>query len=314
MLLTVALLILSILMITKGADWFVGSSVSISSKSGIPKVIVGATIVSFATTAPEFTVSVMAAYLDHVELTVGNAVGSVLCNIGLVLGSIVAIKAIPLELHGFIRKGAFMLASALVLIAFAYDRVISSFNGLVLLLVFVGFMYYNINAHRFTARTSRQEKKRVPISHLKNDIRLFIAGGLLVITGSRILVHSATGIAQWMGVPEMLIALTIVALGTSLPELITAISSTLKGHQDISIGNILGANVMNIALILGLSSQIRPLAILPQSLAYDLPFMIVLIMLLLLLGITGKKLQRWHGGLILGVYIGYLAGLLNVYL
>jgi cation:H+ antiporter len=111
----------------------------------------------------------------------------------------------------------------------------------------------------------------------------------------------------------MIIALTLVALGTSLPELITAVSSTLKGHQDISIGNILGANTMNIALILGISSQITPLSILPQSLEYDFPLMIIIMVLLLIFGITGKKLERWEGGLILGVYLGYVTGLFSLY-
>ncbi|MDG6244310.1 MAG: calcium/sodium antiporter [Methanolobus sp.] len=313
MFVTVALLILSLLMITKGADWFVESAVSISEKSGIPKIIIGATIVSFATTAPEFTVSVMAAYMGHVEMTVGNAVGSALCNIGLVLGLIIAMKAIPVEIHGFTRKGAFMLFSALLLIVVAYDGVISSFDGILLLMVFIGFMYYNVRLQRAIFKDNESIREKVPLSQLKRDIMLFVSGALLVVLGSRILVNSGITIAEWLGIPEMIIALTLVALGTSLPELITAVSSTLKGHQDISIGNILGANTMDIALILGVSAQITPLNILPQSLEYDFPLMIIIMVLLLIFGITGKKLERWEGGLIVGVYIGYVAGLFSLY-
>ncbi|WP_094228315.1 calcium/sodium antiporter [Methanolobus psychrotolerans] len=313
MFVTVALLLVSLVMITKGADWFVESAVSISEKSGIPKIIIGATIVSFATTAPEFTVSAMAAYLDHVEMTIGNAVGSAICNIGLILGSIVAIKAIPIELHGFTRKGAFMLGSALLLIVVAYDGVVSSFDGFLLLAVFVGFLYYNYRLQRAIFDGNENVREKLPLSHMKKDIILFLTGAILVVIGSRILVDSGITIAEWLGVPEMIIALTLVALGTSLPELITAVSATLKGHQDISIGNILGANTMDIALILGVSSQIRPLTILPQSLEYDFPFMILIMILLLVFGITGKKLSRWEGGLILGVYLGYIAGLFTLY-
>ncbi|MBP1909000.1 calcium/sodium antiporter [Methanolobus bombayensis] len=313
MLVTVALLLVSLVMITKGADWFVESAVSISEKSGIPKIIIGATIVSFATTAPEFTVSAMAAYLDHVEMTVGNAVGSAICNIGLVLGTVIAIKAIPVELHGFTRKGGFMLSSALLLLVVAYDGVISSFDGLLLLIIFVGFMYYNFRLQRAVFDGNDELREKVPVSHLKKDILLFIAGALLVVIGSRILVDAGITIAEWLEIPEMIIALTLVALGTSLPELITAVSATLKGHQDISIGNILGANTMDIALILGASSQIRPLTILPQSLEYDFPFMIALMIILIIFGITGKKLERWEGGLILGVYVGYVAGLFTLF-
>ncbi|WP_319508005.1 calcium/sodium antiporter [uncultured Methanolobus sp.] len=313
MLLTVALLLVSLVMITKGADWFVESAVSLSEKSGIPKIIIGATIVSFATTAPEFTVSAMAAYLDHVEMTVGNAVGSAICNIGLVLGSIIIIKAIPIELHGFTRKGAFMLSSAILLIIVAYDGVVSPFDGILLLMVFLGFMYYNFRLQRAIFDGNEGVREKVPLSQLKKDIILFITGAILVVIGSRILVDAGITIAEWLGVPEMIIALTLVALGTSLPELITAVSSTLKGHQDISIGNILGANTMDIALILGASSQIRPLTILPQSLAYDFPFMLLIMVLLVIFGITGRKLQRWEGGLILGVYIIYVVGLFTLY-
>lgn len=313
MFVTVALLLVSLVMITKGADWFVESAVSISEKSGIPKIIIGATIVSFATTAPEFTVSAMAAYLDHVEMTIGNAVGSAICNTGLILGSIIAIRAIPIELHGFTRKGAFMLGSALLLIVVAYDGVVSSFDGFLLLLVFVGFLYYNYRLQRSIFDGNENVREKLPLSQMKKDIILFLTGAILVVIGSRILVDSGITIAEWLGVPEMIIALTLVALGTSLPELITAVSATLKGHQDISIGNILGANTMDIALILGVSAQIRPLTILPQSLEYDFPFMILIMILLLVFGITGKKLSRWEGGLILGVYLGYIAGLFTLY-
>jgi K+-dependent Na+/Ca+ exchanger related-protein len=313
MLLTIALLLVSLVMITKGADWFVESAVSISEKSGIPKIIIGATIVSFATTAPEFTVSAMAAYLNHVEMTVGNAVGSAICNIGLVLGSIIIIKAIPIELHGFTRKGGFMLSSAILLIIVAYDGVVSPFDGILLLMVFLGFMYYNLRLQRAIFDGNEGVREKVPLSQLKKDILLFIAGAMLVVIGSRILVDAGITIAEWLGIPEMIIALTLVALGTSLPELITAVSSTLKGHQDISIGNILGANTMDIALILGASSQIRPLTILPQSLAYDFPLMLLIMVLLVIFGITGRKLQRWEGGVILAVYLGYIVGLFTLY-
>ncbi len=313
MLMTGALLLISLVMITKGADWFIESAVSISEKSGIPKIIIGATIVSFATTAPEFTVSAMAAYLDHVEMTIGNAVGSAICNIGLALGLVISIKAVPIDLHSFTRKGAFMLGSALLLIVVAYDGIVSSFDGILLLLVFAGFMYYNFRLQRAIFDGNEELRERTPLNQLKKEIFLFVTGALLVVIGSRILVDSGITIAEVLGVPEIIIALTLVALGTSLPELITAVSSTLKGHQDISIGNILGANTMDIALILGASSQIRALTILPQSIVYDFPLMIVLMLLLIIFGITGRKLERWEGGMILGVYLAYVVGLFTLY-
>lgn len=296
-------------MITKGADWFVESAVSISEKSGIPKIIVGATIVSFATTSPEFAVSVTAAYMGHVDLSVGNAVGSAICNIGLVLGLIVAIRAIDVDKHGFVRKGAFMLISGLLLILTTLDGKLSSFDGILLLLVFVGFMYYNYKLQRAVFDGEGNQRERTPLLDMKKDLLLFVTGALLVVLGSRILVDAGIAVAEWLGVPQMLIGLTLVALGTSLPELITAVSSTLKGHQDISIGNILGANIMDITLILGVSSQIRTLEILPQSVIYDFPAMLLIMLMLVIFGITRRKLERWEGGLLLGVYLAYIAGL-----
>lgn len=306
---TALLLVLSLLMITKGADWFVESAVSISEKSGIPKIIVGATIVSFATTSPEFAVSVTAVYMGHVDLSVGNAVGSAICNIGLVLGLIIAIRAIDVDKHGFVRKGAFMLISGLLLILTTLDEVLSSFDGILLLLVFVGFMYYNYKLQRAVFDGEGNKRERTPLLDMKKDLLLFVTGALMVVLGSRILVDAGIAVAEWLGVPQMLIGLTLVALGTSLPELITAVSSTLKGHQDISIGNILGANIMDITLILGVSSQIRTLEIQEQSIIYDFPAMLLLMVLLVIFGITRRKLERWEGGLLLGVYLAYIAGL-----
>ncbi|MDK2835201.1 MAG: cation:H+ antiporter [Methanolobus sp.] len=296
-------------MITKGADWFVESAVSISEKSGIPKIIVGATIVSFATTSPEFAVSVTAVYMGHVDLSVGNAVGSAICNIGLVLGLIIAIRAIDVDKHGFVRKGAFMLISGLLLILTTLDEVLSSFDGILLLLVFVGFMYYNYKLQRAVFDGEGNKRERTPLLDMKKDLLLFVTGALMVVLGSRILVDAGIAVAEWLGVPQMLIGLTLVALGTSLPELITAVSSTLKGHQDISIGNILGANIMDITLILGVSSQISYLKIQKQSIMYDFPAMLLIMVLLVIFGITRRKLERWEGGLLLGVYLAYIAGL-----
>lgn len=306
---TIALLIVALVMITKGADWFVESAVVISEKSGIPKIIIGATIVSFATTSPEFAVSVTAAYLGHTDLSVGNAVGSAICNIGLVLGLVILIKAIPVERHSFVRKGSFMLLSGILLVLTTLDRQLSAFDGLLLLTVFVAFMYYNYKLQRTIFNDSDDEFVRASTKDMKKEILLFIVGASLVVLGSRILVDSGITLAEWLGVPEMLIGLTLVALGTSLPELITAVSSTLKGHQDISIGNILGANIMDITLILGVSSQIRTLDILEQSVMYDFPVMLFIMLILIIFGITGRKLEKWEGALILTTYVAYVAGL-----
>ncbi|MCD4806491.1 MAG: calcium/sodium antiporter [Methanococcoides sp.] len=313
MLSTLLLFLLSLVLITKGADWFIEAAVAISAKSGLPKIIIGATIVSFATTAPEFTVSSMAAYLGHTDLTIGNAVGSAICNIGLALGVVIAVKAIPVDGHSFLHKGAIMLIAALTLVALTLDRTLSSFDGIILLTIFVGFLYYNYRLQSAIFSENEKKREKLSLSEIKSDIFYFLLGAALVVIGSRILVDTGTEIARCFGIPEMIIGLTLVALGTSLPELITAISATLKGHQDLSIGNILGANTMDIALILGFSSQIRDIPIPDQSLMYDFPFMIVIMLLLIIFGITKKRLDRWEGVVIMLVYFGYIAGLFLLY-
>ncbi|ABE51785.1 calcium/sodium antiporter [Methanococcoides burtonii] len=310
---TLLYFLLSLVLITKGADWFIEAAVAISAKSGLPKMIIGATIVSFATTAPEFTVSAMAAYMDHTDLTIGNAVGSAICNIGLALGVVIAVKAIPVEGDSFLHKSAIMLIAALTLVALTLDGILSSFDGIILLIIFVGFLYYNYRLQSAIFDGNEKKRDKLSLSEMRSDIFYFLLGATLVVIGSQILVKTGIAIAEWIGIPEMIIGLTLVALGTSLPEIITAISATLKGHQDLSIGNILGANTMDIALILGFSSQIREIKIQPQSLMYDFPFMIVIMLLLVIFGITRKRLDRWEGVVIILVYFSYIAGLFLFY-
>ncbi|HJH32398.1 MAG TPA: calcium/sodium antiporter [Methanosarcinaceae archaeon] len=306
---TALLFAASIMLIIKGADWFIESAVSISEKSGIPKIIIGATIVSFATTAPEFAVSATAAYMNHTEIAIGNAVGSAICNIGLVLGSTIIIKAIPINLGAFLRKGAFMLLSGVTLILTTLDGMLSRLDGALLFSIFIGFMYYNYRLQNAIFDKADLKPDRTQMIGLKKDIAFFVLGALCVVIGSRILIDTGITIAKMFGIPEMIIGLTLLALGTSLPELITAISATMKGHQDLSIGNILGANTMDIALILGVSSQIRPLTIIPQSINFDFPVMMFIMVILILFGITKKRLDRWEGAVILCSYLAYVAGL-----
>ncbi len=288
------------------------SAVSISEKSGIPKVIVGATIVSFATTSPEFAVSATAAFLGHTDMTVGNAVGSVICNTGLILGFVLSIKAASVDVESFIRKGFFMALSGITLILASLDQHISQTDGIILLMIFFGFLYYNYKLQR-AIFDGPEKVEKVPLKEMHRDIAYFLIGAILVVIGSRIMVNSGIELARIAGIPEMIISLTLVAFGTSLPEFITAISSTMKGHQDLSIGNIIGANTMDITLILGVCAQITSLEILDQSISYDFPTMLIFIFLLLIFGVTKKRLERWEGASMVLLYGLYIAGLIIWY-
>jgi cation:H+ antiporter len=313
---TLPLFIVGLIFITKGADWFTESAVSISQKSGIPKMIIGATIVSFATTAPEFAVSAYAAYLGHTGLTVGNAVGSAICNAGLILGGVIVLRSIPVEDSSFLKRGAFMIVSALLLIVVSIDGMLTPVDGILLLVVFVAFLYYNYRLQSLLFGTNEEVNEELgEISNsISKDVVFFVLGAALVVGGSRILIDSGTDIAMWLGVPEMIIGLTLVAFGTSLPELITAISATRKGHNDLAVGNILGANTMDIALILGASSLISELPIQNQSLYYDFPAMLLIMGMIVFFGLTGRKLARWEGAIILATYIAYVGGLFFFYM
>lgn len=312
-LLLIFLFLLSLAMISKGSDWFIEAAVAISNKSGIPKMIIGATIVSFATTAPEFAVSATAAYLGHTDMTIGNAVGSAICNTGLILGSIIAIKAIPVRDDTFHIKSGLMLLSGIVLIIVSRDGSVNRLDGIFLLLVFFAFLFHASKTQRVLFQDNEAGKQKMRIKDIRKDLAFFTLGALSVVIGSRALVYSGIEIAEWVGVPEVIIALTVVAIGTSLPELATAVASLRKGHQELSIGNILGANTMDVAMILGVSSQIRMLPVSEQLTGYDFPFMSLVFLALIVFGITGKKLERWEGGVILGAYLAYVAGLFIFY-
>lgn len=300
-------------MISRGSEWFVESAVSISNKSGIPKVIIGATIVSFATTAPEFAVSATAAYIGHTDMTIGNAVGSAICNIGLILGSVIAVKAIPVRDETFLTKSGLMLLSGVLLILLSRDGFLTWAEGLVMFLVFVAFIYHAYRTQYKLFGDKKENSEKCSLKDMKKDIFLFVAGSLSVVIGSRILVDSGIQIAEWLGVPEVIIALTMVAIGTSLPELVTAITSMKKGHQDLAVGNILGANTMDIAMILGVSSQIRELPVSAQLNGYDFPFMLFIMLAFVCFGFTGKKLERWEGLVMLAAYFAYVGGLFTLY-
>ena len=209
-----------------------------------------------------------------------------------------------------------MIVSALLLIVVSIDGMLTPVDGILLLVVFVAFLYYNYRLQSLLFGTNEEVNEELgEISNsISKDVVFFVLGAALVVGGSRILIDSGTDIAMWLGVPEMIIGLTLVAFGTSLPELITAISATRKGHNDLAVGNILGANTMDIALILGASSLISELPIQDQSLYYDFPAMLLIMGMIVFFGLTGRKLARWEGAIILATYIAYIVGLFFFYM
>ena len=293
-----------LLIVTKGADWFTDGAVGVAEITGIPKVIIGATLVSLATTAPEFSVSAIAAWLDHPATSVGNAVGSTICNIGLILAVAFLLEPVSLAPADVLPKGLFMLMMGVLLLTLGWDGKIARIEGVVLFVFVPVYLWFTMKRATWTdfdigsAVTDRE--------HQHIGLR-FIAGSLAVVFGSVLLVQNAVHLARAMGVSELVIGLTLVAVGTSLPELITAVSASLSGHGDMAVGNVLGANVLNIAWVLGGASLIAPLGIEHQSFVLDFPFMLALMLMFLLLAFWKRGMGRRAGLMFLTGYVCYLA-------
>ncbi len=292
-----------LLIITKGADWFTDGAVGVAEITGIPKVIVGATLVSLATTAPEFCVSVIAAWLEHPATSVGNAIGSIICNIGLILSVAFLIEPVSLAKEDVLRKGLFMLGLGVLILLLSWDGKIDRVEGVALFALVPVFLWFSMKRGTWTdfdfgSAMMDREKQHIGLR--------FIAGSIAVVLGSVLLVQNAVHLARAMGVPELVIGLTLVAIGTSLPELITAVSASLQGHGDMAVGNVMGANVLNIAWVLGGASLITPLGIERQSFVLDFPFMLLLMLMFLLLALWKRGMGRRAGFVLLAGYGCYL--------
>lgn len=311
----IVVFLLGMAVITKGADLFTESAIHLAEVSRIPKVIIGATLVSLATTAPEFSVSVTAALMNMPQTAIGNAIGSTICNIGLILGLCALIRPLSSEKKIVLQQGSFMLVAAVAVTLFSLGGYLETWEGVILVLLLAGYIYYSYS----TAMRIRSENRtnealaggdagvhQPPAQGALKDLGMVLAGGACVVIGSIVLVQNGAILARWLGVPELMIALTLVALGTSLPELVTSLTSTLKGHSDLGVGNIIGANFLDIAWVLGISALVRPLPIERQTMVLDYPFMLLVMAMLVIFGSTSTKIGRLKGSIILGTYIIYL--------
>ena len=293
-------------MIIKGADFFTEVAVWFAKRFGIPQVLIGVTIVSLATTLPEFSVSVMASYAGYTSMAFGNAIGSCICNIGLILGVVLMIRSFEVKREDIAFRGVYLILVAVSLFIMSLNFTITRLNGVLLVLFLVGFIYFiykEISSLRFKERKIQEEVEDKPVS---KQILIFILSAVLIVLGSNLIVDSGVILAGYFGVPEIIISITLIALGTSLPELTTAVTAALKGHQDLSIGNIIGANLLNLTWVLGFSSIVRPVTIGEQSLFIDLPVMILLTLVLVLFSFFKKELGKKEGLAFLLIYASFI--------
>lgn len=309
----ILLFVVGLVLIIKGGDWFVDSAVFIANLTGIPKFIIGATIVSVATTLPELTVSVTGVIDGELDLAVGNAVGSVTANIGLIMGiSLVCMPAV-IKRSQFWLKGTLMSAAALLLWVLCKDgalRMLPSFALFVLLAVYV---WDNIRDAKNDVGSD--EREVVDKKDLPKQIVMFIIGIAAIVVGSKLLIEYGSEIALLLGVPSAIIGVTMVAIGTSLPELITTLTAIRKKESSMSIGNIVGANIIDLAMILPICSVVSDgkLTIAEQSYALDMPMCFAMTLIAVLPPLIKGKLYRWQGILMLALYAVYVVILVTQY-
>lgn len=342
MLIPILLLAVGFVLLIKGGDWFVDGATGIARRFHLPEILIGATVVSIGTTLPEVLVSAGAAIQGSGSIAYGNAIGSIICNTALIAALIIAIKPSPAARKSMTLPVAFFFVAAAIYCLGAY--VFGTFSliiGIVLLSTFAIYMVSTVLRMRktaagietiqleeqFGALTSESElearsgedyvvesEKEGTKDSLFKDILLLVVGAFFIAFGADLLVDNAILIAEQYGVSEKVIGLTIISLGTSLPELVTAITSLIKGHGSLSLGNIIGANFFNLVLVSGVAVTLSPFDVpvsgliggINSSLVLDIPVMLGVMLILTVPTLIKQKLSRWQGILLLCIYAIFL--------
>ncbi len=309
MIVEVSLILVSLALLYFGAEWLVKGGASLALRLGLTPVVVGLTVVAFGTSAPEMVVCVKAAWAGQGNLAVGNVVGSNIFNVAVILGMAALVCPVRVQFQLLKVDGPILVAVSLLFLLLFWDRRLERWEAGLFLLLLVAYTVGNVwQARRQTSSAvSAEYSEGVPGSTrgIGADLGLIVGGMVVLIAGSRLLVDNSVSLARGLGISEAVIGLTIVAAGTSMPELATSIVAALKRQPDIAIGNVIGSNLFNILGILGVAGLIRPLegtGILPR----DLYLMVALSVVLLPLLWSGLKVSRWEGGVLVAVYLGYL--------
>ncbi len=320
---TILLFLVGIVLIIKGGDYFVDAASWMAEVSGIPKVIVGATVVSLATTLPEMIVSVIAAVDGKVDMAVGNAIGSVTANIGLIMAISLIFMPAVIDRKDYVPKSVLMFCASLVIVASGRAGNIGLFLSGVLVILFALFLIENIRsaqnsvnknpaalkAAEYTAAVSAPAPKTgTEKSVVMINIVKFIVGAAGIVVGANLLVNNGSELARYIGISERIIGVTLVAVGTSLPELVTTITAIAKKQSSLSIGNILGANIIDLTLILPVSMICagKPLPIAASSASLDFPACLLVCSIAVFPMMITSRFKRWQGFALLAVYAVYL--------
>lgn len=330
----ILLFILGLALLIKGGDWFVDGSVGVARRFHLSEILIGATIVSIGTTLPEVMVSSISAVQGQSDMSFGNAIGSIICNTALISAITIAVRPGKIHRRSLRLPVAFFFLSAVLYCTTAYiTKEFSRPLGIGLLVIFIVYIVLSVREAKKNPipelaeqEEEKQEEKVEPelseeAARKKNrtafwkEIALLVIGGACIAVGAKLLVDNGIGISQELGVPQKVIALIFVALGTSLPELVTAITALVKGHSALSLGNIIGANLFNLVLVSGLSVTIRPFVVptettiagMNTSFLVDIPLMLTVMLILTVPALIRGKLARWQGILLLSLYTAFCA-------
>ena len=314
---SLALFAAGLVLLIKGGDWFVDSATGIAKRFRVPEIIIGATVVSIGTTLPEVMVSATAAVNQNGAIAYGNAIGSIICNTSLIAALTIAIRPAPVNRKAITMPVIFFFISTAIYLVAAYGfRRFDRWLGIVMLAVFALYMTMTIRQgfkNPVTAEAHEEEEEAAEGSLLK-DIIVLVVSAALIAVGADMLEGSSVSLATMAGIPTEVVGVTIVALCTSLPELVTAITALAKGHGALSLGNIIGANIFNLVLVSGVAVTISPFAV-PEgsklfgqntSLVMELPLMVGVMALMTLPALLKKKLFRWQGAALLAIYAAFV--------
>ncbi|MFV2032385.1 MAG: calcium/sodium antiporter [Gammaproteobacteria bacterium] len=312
MLPSIGALVAGLVILVWSADHFVEGASALAKHLGVSSLIIGITIIGFGTSAPEILVSVISVLEQTPDIAIGNALGSNIANIGLILGITALITPVPIAKGLLSREFPLLLIATAVMIWFMYDGVLSRLDGGLLLLLLVAILWFIVRCHR---RLAEQGKDDVPVAEVAHDMSFkaacsWVAVGLILLVGSsKMLVWGATNIAHALGISELIIGLTIVALGTSLPELAASIASLKKDEPDLAIGNVIGSNLFNSLAVIGIPSVITSFRIDASAVTRDLPVVTGLTLLLYAMSrfpiSASLKLSRTKGFFLLACFVIY---------
>lgn len=303
----VLLLVFGIVVVLKSADWLTNGAVGLATRLGISQIVIGLTIVAIGTSMPEFFVSIVSAIKGTPDLAVGNIVGSNIFNVLLIVGVAATVAPITIQ-RGTVRRDIpIAIIASIMLMVMMLDDTISRIDALILFVAFIAFIWITLRDSKNASNEEDSSKETIGVG---KSAFLILVGLVGLVLGSNIFVDNASSLAHSWGISDAIIGLTIVAGGTSLPELATSVVAARKGDSGIAIGNVLGSNVFNILMILGLTGLISPMHI--QNITYvDMGVMVVSMILFWLFSFTKLRIDRWEGCLMIACFLGYITWLVS---